>query len=491
MGRDDQYILAEATQTISLQSDSIYDKKDDLWLGHCVVRTPISMCGYAIARARSEYTARRVRWGSKITSRDSSDYPYSFLEPTIVENMSENEKCKSLPSHGIPPDANFYAAVPIIASSGRVIGIFAVYDDSTRQGLEVQQLRFLRDMATTVAKHLMTVSARVLQTRSERLVKGLALFMEGKSSLRQWFVDEGFKQRNDLADSGNEDGQAISNEATEQYGPEHRRSRSGSRASRPHNAPAWASPDSAKASRSQKPAPRGHHAQRNSSLSGSSGLPVPSQKDTERARSSSGTNEEINVTVDSTIKDDDSLITPAMRSLFSRASNLLREACGVDGVMIYDAGVTENWNSKKKSGRARRPESADAGRSATLSSDCSDSDSQSSLHTEDYADDQECNILGFSVTAKSSLAGNDASSHHHLLRRKILSNMITVYPRGKVFHYEQGESASSSEDADLASASKRHTGRMLREQTNINQIIGGSANCVAFFPLWDVSRVSS
>lgn len=61
-----------------------------------------------------------------------------------------------------------YAGVPITTSRGISIGAFCVLDDKTRpQGLNKEEIRFLRDMATTTMTHLEMVTMHVIHVRNE------------------------------------------------------------------------------------------------------------------------------------------------------------------------------------------------------------------------------------------------------------------------------------------------------------------------------------
>jgi hypothetical protein len=64
-------------------------------------------------------------------------------------------------------------------------------DDKPRQRLSDVEIRFLGDIAITIIAHLEMARVKEEHRRSEKMVKGLRLFVEGKSTLCEWWLEVG------------------------------------------------------------------------------------------------------------------------------------------------------------------------------------------------------------------------------------------------------------------------------------------------------------
>ena len=73
-------------------------------------------------------------------------------------------------------------------------------DDTPREGLNDVELRFLDDMAVTIMAHLEMTRVKEAHRRSEKMVKGLGIFVEGRAIffLVVWF---GYKRHNLCSDT--------------------------------------------------------------------------------------------------------------------------------------------------------------------------------------------------------------------------------------------------------------------------------------------------
>lgn len=166
------YLLAEATQTLSLQQDEVHDEGDAL------------------------------HWGSQVLPRD--DFFALALKPhknqsdqetdgaIVFNDLSEQHTWSQHPYVVDRPFARAYAAVPLINPNGFAIGTLALVDDKVRpNGLGEIEVKFMQDVATTVIRHLEMERTRFAHARGMRLVKGLSRFMEGKESIEEDFGLQG------------------------------------------------------------------------------------------------------------------------------------------------------------------------------------------------------------------------------------------------------------------------------------------------------------
>ncbi|KAL1306267.1 hypothetical protein AAFC00_004356 [Neodothiora populina] len=106
---DSAYILAEATRTLSLQDDDLYEAKDELWLGATKIPRGFSVC---------EHTVNLPANGGSNSRDDNSDVIH------IINNLSEDTRFCNRPYVTGGPKARFYAGVPITTSKGLNIGAF-------------------------------------------------------------------------------------------------------------------------------------------------------------------------------------------------------------------------------------------------------------------------------------------------------------------------------------------------------------------------------
>lgn len=80
------------------------------------------------------------------------------------------------------PGVRFYAGVPIFSRNGHKIGAYAVSDENPREGLTIDELQFMEGVAKAVMDHLEWARDRVDRFKGERIVRGLAAFIEGSST---------------------------------------------------------------------------------------------------------------------------------------------------------------------------------------------------------------------------------------------------------------------------------------------------------------------
>ncbi|OCL14736.1 hypothetical protein AOQ84DRAFT_394277 [Glonium stellatum] len=163
-----QYILAEATKTLSLISESRYKPGDEVWLGNTIIARDDGVCHHTFA---SLYTA---------VENDGSSYT---TEALVVPDLRLDDRFKQRDYVTGNPGVLFYAGVPIKTKSGHKIGVYAVSSDQPRFGLDIDELKFMEDVAATVMEHLEMAKDRDDRNKGERMVRGLAEFIEGMSSM--------------------------------------------------------------------------------------------------------------------------------------------------------------------------------------------------------------------------------------------------------------------------------------------------------------------
>lgn len=163
---DKQYIIAEATKSLSLLNDAQHSPGDQLWFGNAFV-------------ARSHGISQDALFPETCTV--SGPDGSSFSAPALIINdIAEHPIYKTRGYAGT--GVNFYCGVPLKTRLGHVIGVYTVTDDKPRNGLSPDELHFMVDMATIVVEHLEAVKNNRARARGERLIHGIGTFIEGQAA---------------------------------------------------------------------------------------------------------------------------------------------------------------------------------------------------------------------------------------------------------------------------------------------------------------------
>lgn len=159
-----QYILAEATQTLSLVNDERHQPGDGVWLGNTIIKRNDAVCHHC--------------FGERYTAQAPDGQTYT-TEALIVPDMRLDVRFRDRDYVKQKPSITFYAGVPIKTKSGHQIGVYAVSDENARAGLSIDEVIFLEDAAKAVMEHLELAKDRDARMNGERMVHGLADFIEG------------------------------------------------------------------------------------------------------------------------------------------------------------------------------------------------------------------------------------------------------------------------------------------------------------------------
>jgi len=150
-----QYILTEATKTVSLMCDKRHDSDDELWLGNAVVARDEAVCHHTFTNT---YQAKEDN-GTSYEARG-----------LVVDDCRLDDRFKDRSYVQAEPGIRFYAGVPIVTRSGHAIGVYAVSDESPRDGLTAAELTFMQDIAAACLEHLEWAKDRVDRFKGERIV---------------------------------------------------------------------------------------------------------------------------------------------------------------------------------------------------------------------------------------------------------------------------------------------------------------------------------
>lgn len=138
------------------------------------------LCGNALEvlemLAQQEDEPRRKSWSQS---------------PLVINDITQDDEFKNRPFVTKYPSLRFYAAMPISTKSGFIIGALTVMDDRPREGLTGSETEFMGDSVRAIMAHLETTRSNEGHRRSEKMVKGLGVFMEGGTDLGDWWLELG------------------------------------------------------------------------------------------------------------------------------------------------------------------------------------------------------------------------------------------------------------------------------------------------------------
>ena len=161
-----QYILVEATQTLSLQSDSYHAKNDGLWLGSLTIPRSRGAC-QVVLNGHAALPSTAIRHASGAIT---------------ISDLQQDDFFKNGDLWKSSPHIRFYAGMPIVASDGMAVGVFCIFDDKPRPGLSGAEGSFMKDLAKSTMDHLDALRIQAQFKRRSELVSGLESFVGGSSA---------------------------------------------------------------------------------------------------------------------------------------------------------------------------------------------------------------------------------------------------------------------------------------------------------------------
>ena len=195
--RDTEYILAEAGIGLSLQQDD--DKNDPLWHGTTALKENAGL-GMDLV---------------KIFCRNEEDGP----KCAVFNDLTKEDTFKNKVVVVEAPYIRFLACVPLRSQLyNMVVGTYIVVDDKPRDGMTESEVEFMIDMGVTVMDHLDAQRVNRKQSRAERMVKAIGLFVEGKSTLRDWWLREGHKSQHTKVTKRSHKSTTLNVQADKQFG---------------------------------------------------------------------------------------------------------------------------------------------------------------------------------------------------------------------------------------------------------------------------------
>jgi signal transduction histidine kinase/CheY-like chemotaxis protein len=167
-------VIAEATKTISLQSEDQHAEGDALYCGLQALPVHWGICPSTIhvfSDPHSEYAISTPN----ITANTSC---------YIIRDLTAEESYKDRPYVAHWPFMRFYAEVPVKSPAGFVIGSYAIVDDKPRQIFTDANVATLQEISAVITQHLETVRLQHDSKHAGRLMQGLSSFVKDKSSAK-------------------------------------------------------------------------------------------------------------------------------------------------------------------------------------------------------------------------------------------------------------------------------------------------------------------
>ncbi|KAK0382692.1 hypothetical protein NLU13_9788 [Sarocladium strictum] len=434
--RDTQMILSEATKSQHTGDAN----NNELWLGTTVLRRTDAICEHALC---DTYTAR-----------DPSNKEASLTKPAlVVPDCRLDPRFDARPYVVSEPGVRFYAGVPIISPSGLRVGVYAVSDDNPRHGLSIEELHFMTNVAAAVTDHLEWARDRVDRFKGERIVRGLASFIQGS------FAGESTASEHTTAASHVLPPRTpLASGRQKQYTNKESRERRGLvRPSGPESLDAGAE----KHGPTSPPLPPA-----------SSPTLEPEKRPTEPRGKHK---------------------IDRLSCMFTRAAEILRDSALADGVVLF--GASPGSNKRLPSGMSGGFRPVD--NSGDVPAHTTDSESMSAESSDSEASfaDKPCKILSFALADDKARADIGQGSP---LTISTLERYFAMYPRGRIFSFtangasisSEEDSASDREPSGVAAdrplhadkPGKRRMARMDHEEL-LKKIPG--AKSVIFVPLYD------
>ncbi|KDN71497.1 putative hsp90-like protein [Colletotrichum sublineola] len=405
-----QYIVAEATPSLSLTpkiKPTALGPGEHLLLSGTALPRSSAMCELVLA---------------PLESSDHASSQSTQLPVTVIPDLSKDPRTADRHLCLNSPANRFYAGVPLRSPKGINIGVFAVLGDTPREALDDVSTRLMQDISLVIVDYLDAKRNRDDHRRADRMVRGVGSFIEGKSTLSGWKLGNNpssFFDHPSFEGGLNKNQQHIQQEhelaAAESFRQQQEASLND-----------WKEPGA----RAREYAKATETYQRTGDQA-----PVPSV--------SGRSLDSARIGLDGPALEDRDSHDAQLRHVFSKASNVVREAIEVESVLFLDAtigsfgGLTDSKSVHVTSKGAKSPSS---------SSDEKSSSSTGSSGRRFVSDDEAtCRVLGFSSSAISSIDGDLPSQSQASISEKFLAKLLRRYPEGKIFNFDEHGSIQSSD----------------------------------------------
>ncbi|KAE9373800.1 hypothetical protein N431DRAFT_407507 [Stipitochalara longipes BDJ] len=499
----EQYLAAEATRTVSLKDEDVHEVDDDaIFLGQCTINFEWGVCPGTIAC---------------FTSPDGSlDVNSRYIKATrsyyVMNDMSALEDFKDRPYIAGWPYMKYYAEVPIHSPSGLTIGTLCVVDNKPKDGLDLKGLSILREISEVIMNHLELCVNRIHRNNTEKMIQALGKFVEGKDSVRDWWIEAqssriaepslqhlSVEKRADI-ELGSRTKLTPSIDSVVGMSETHQaqvldkiKSQSGS-IGYFDNAPSVSS-------RTETSSQSSHFLSDGSSeVPRSPGTDITSPDSTPTASLVATPSAEMQSS--SLVNDDTSQELSDLDKMLNRATNLIREGIGLDGIVLFDprssdgqlltdlniSGEKVAWSDRRSSSISPTAKPATFGDSSSYFPPFDQQTPPSSKY---------CKILASSTRTKSNAAYH---AEGLLVPENILQMLLQRYPRGGILNYDKKGFIGGDDTVFLhiPESQKNRRKSKLKPRNSVKdhssveadqlRTIIPEATSVLLLPLWDTNQ---
>ncbi|WPH02791.1 Hypothetical protein R9X50_00565900 [Acrodontium crateriforme] len=465
-----EYVLAESSRSL----------KPDLWIGTSSFPREEGLTTNAIRDWRKNRIDRCPPEEDDYYYTDSCS-PHWYIISDVRQYSDIQERAFVKHGHG---KHRFYFSVPLRDSQGSALGALTVIDDKPRFGVSAEEMTAMEDIANSISDHLDASLVRSQRQRSEKLIKALGLFNDGKESLRDWWFeqDDARLRKDRLFRNGTLDAHDQQKRANYEFGKQNIPSTRVSPFSQPTAVPYQGSESIATRTNTSA---RDDQEAMNIEWHDFAASPEQEHSPNINYSSNSDANVQRQSNRSTTSVPAEFNLGQATDHTFARASNLLREALHAEGVVFVDTAYVSTQSMSHKSSDSENNSSTNEELAQNLTSDPETSDSSSN------SSPGIAKVNGFSTRQVSSITDPQPGKHFRIPRR-FLSRLTKQYKLGKIFNFEENGAvyASSSEGTTTTSSSdggkkkaKPQTPAQ-RDALRLRKFMPG-ARTIAFYPLWD------
>lgn len=480
------YVLAEATRSVSLRSETVHGEGDELYLGIQSLPLYWGVCPSTM-KTFTESGDRMVLETSNVSANHTR---------YIVRDFTKDERLKDRPYVLGWPYMRFYAEVPIMSATGYVIGGYCIIDNKAREDFSDADVTAMKEIAASVSEHLELMRMKQDSVRAEKLMRGLGSFVEGQSSMRPKSTIElqqppavlGRELELAIASSETPDVDGIPAETTGSVTSDRTWERKEETTDQSDDSDCRITPSVVR------------------SASDANTLQVSITSQTVPEPSALAL-----VVLPPAVKNPtpasptpDSLVPGNIKRTFSRASNLIREGMELCGVEFFDAYLSGlAVRSDPRQSRPNHSEDSTDDASVSSSEDDwlhshvvdvdtnEDHGSSTSGHTDRKGRTKKCERLGHSLSPILT------PGVHRRLSGALLQRLLRKYPYGEIFTSEESRIGSNSGETsrrtsqllqnDLHQPLSRERKKALARQAESRLLFDllPGAKSIVFYPLWD------
>ncbi|KAJ6006414.1 hypothetical protein N7451_004358 [Penicillium sp. IBT 35674x] len=463
--RDSQFIIAEATKSVSLRITDQHLPDDGVYLGARRLDLQWGVCPHTIRL----FTSQDLSYAIDTANITANQTRY------IIRDFRKEDCFKDRPYVREWPHMRFYAEVPLFSPSGYVLGSYCVVDDSPREEFGDAEVALLQEVSDAIALHLENTRSVHYHRRAEDLVKGLTSFVKDYADFdpRQVSSDHRLQSttQNLSSHSGLADGLAEQRPITISL-PDRSKENDGpiAQSSITTSSDEPVSPFS--------PASASGNTEHTSIESPFSDSQCTSPGD-ERSLDEASHSKSVPITVppDTMFSMTEKVpIADRIDTIFARASGLLTTSMNLDGVAFLDAAHCNASFLPPEEQGSWEPLPKRAGSYPTAS------DPLDPLNIPTREVNTTCDVLGLSIKPRARGLPNGSITVPEML----LNVLVTHFPHGQIFEIPSLEETSNDQ-------SQAHSDPLLPPQNyemvlqHLARILP-DATSVLFCPLWDYHK---